>query len=127
MTEEKKFYDALAKLDAIMKGTLNRKDKVRSDSLNSIVDQLIAEQQQAVAEKVKEHLRQLVKAKADFDRVMKEEEDKLKALREKKMKEIVSSVQKLQSMIEDVSKVEDSYKSTVEAISKEQPEDNTEN
>jgi phosphoserine phosphatase len=127
MTEEKKFYDALAKLDAIMKGTLNRKDKVRSDSLNSIVDQLIAEQQQAVAEKVKEHLRQLVKAKADFDRVMKEEEDKLKALREKKMKEFVSSVQKLQSMIEDVSKVEDSYKSTVEAISKEQPEDNTEN
>jgi phosphoserine phosphatase len=127
MTEEKKFYDALAKLDAIMKGTLNRKDKVNSDSLNSIVDQLIAEQQQAVAEKVKEHLRQLVKAKADFDKVMKEEEDKLKALREKKMKEFVSSVQKLQSMIEDVSKVEDSYKSTVEAISKEQPEDNTEN
>jgi len=119
----KQFDANFSKLVALLGGqSIFKRPKVSNSEVSALVEELVAEQKEAVIVQFKEKARAILKKKTEFDKEIKIAEENLKKLVVQKKKEFSEEMKGLFGIVENIQEIENQYNASITEALKNDPE-----
>jgi hypothetical protein len=114
-----RFEIGLSKLNSLMKGNLSPIKKVDNTTVNSIVEELLKEEQEQLRVTLKDKLKSLLSNKIKLDKEIKIKQEEFDKIISEKYKEFNREIENVFGMVDNITEIEKRYNETLTEVVKQ--------